>query len=224
MPKRNNPESFGARLKERMAELGLSQSALAKKVGIDRTEINRMVSGQRKPKPDQVAWLATALETTVENLLGDELPPDLTKTQEELEKLAARILEAEANFAKATREAADAQAALQASQAAFDRERSELLSQLERERRARATTEQALNDAKTLVQHERSERLTEVTLQRIEVATALGRIKELEQRDAGLRSAIAKEQSEKFGVGALTALAGLFVGAALNEDRPKRRR
>lgn len=64
---------FKDRLKERRHILGLSQEELAKKAGVTGRTVQNYELGTRAPQNiDIVGKLATALDTTVEYLLGSE--------------------------------------------------------------------------------------------------------------------------------------------------------
>ena len=54
-----------------MAERGLSQSELAIKTSIDRSELNRIVHGKRAPKPREAAWLIEALGISSDDFIAE---------------------------------------------------------------------------------------------------------------------------------------------------------
>ena len=58
------------RLKALRAERGLTQKALAKKVGITREHLARLEAGQHDPPLSTLTRLAKALKVKVANLLG----------------------------------------------------------------------------------------------------------------------------------------------------------
>ena len=51
---------------------GISQKELAAMIGVTEGVISRYVSGERDPKPEMIANIATALHTTSDYLLGIE--------------------------------------------------------------------------------------------------------------------------------------------------------
>ena len=63
---------FRARLMEVMAENGVSQSALARRAGIDRSTLSQLLApdNDRLPRADTVAALALALQVSLDWLLG----------------------------------------------------------------------------------------------------------------------------------------------------------
>jgi transcriptional regulator with XRE-family HTH domain len=65
------PESFGARLRERRRQAGLSQRELAARVGLDFSYISKL-ENDRLPPPaaDTVVEIAAALNTSSEELLA----------------------------------------------------------------------------------------------------------------------------------------------------------
>lgn len=77
MPKkrRGNEEkvskAFGAALRERRAEVGLSQEALAERAGLDRTYVGGLERGERNPTLRVIWVLAQTLEVPASRLLAD---------------------------------------------------------------------------------------------------------------------------------------------------------
>ena len=62
---------FSKRLRDRRDQLKLSQSALAKLIGVHHSIIGRYERGEAKPTIDVVTKMAQALKTTVSFLLGE---------------------------------------------------------------------------------------------------------------------------------------------------------
>lgn len=62
---------FSKRLRDRREELKLSQSALAKLIGVHHSIIGRYERGEAKPTIDVISNAAKALKTTVSFLLGE---------------------------------------------------------------------------------------------------------------------------------------------------------
>lgn len=69
-------EVIGERIKQRMQELGLSQSALARAVGIKQPSIGRLISGETR-RTNHLLEIAQALRTTPEFITGDSETSDL---------------------------------------------------------------------------------------------------------------------------------------------------
>jgi transcriptional regulator with XRE-family HTH domain len=63
---------FSKRLREQREELSLSQSALAKSVGVHHSIIGRYERDEAKPTSDVLVRLAKALNTTVGYLVGED--------------------------------------------------------------------------------------------------------------------------------------------------------
>ena len=63
-------ESFGIRIMNILKESGMSQKQLAMKIGLTESALSRYISGERQPKPEVVANIATALCVTSDYLLG----------------------------------------------------------------------------------------------------------------------------------------------------------
>lgn len=61
---------FAARLRGKRAELGISQTALAEKIGISTDAVFKYESGLYTPGADKVFSLADALDCTPDYLMG----------------------------------------------------------------------------------------------------------------------------------------------------------
>jgi transcriptional regulator with XRE-family HTH domain len=213
-------ETLAERIRRLMAERGLNQTTLSAKVGMDRTELNRTLSGKRQPRPQELNWIAQALAISIDELLEDvDLPVALRKTRDELEELARRVLDAEA-----------------------ERDRSRLeLKALDSERAdERARWQQDLEELITATARLRAEHERQVAQIRYDgeareraLATALGAAKEdlananvlanknyraakaLETQLATTQQQVAQERSQKVATGVLVGLAGMLLGGAM---------
>lgn len=65
-------KEFGDRLQGLLRDQGVTQKDLAIRIGTTEATISRYVSGDREPKADVLANIATALHTTSDYLLGIE--------------------------------------------------------------------------------------------------------------------------------------------------------
>lgn len=65
-------KEFGDRLQGLLRDQGVTQKDLANRIGTTEATISRYVSGDREPKADVLANIATALHTTSDYLLGIE--------------------------------------------------------------------------------------------------------------------------------------------------------
>jgi len=65
-------KEFGERLQGLLRDQGVTQKELAIRIGSTEATISRYVSGDREPKADALANIATALHTTSDYLLGIE--------------------------------------------------------------------------------------------------------------------------------------------------------
>lgn len=70
--------TLGNRLKAILRERGKSQTWLAEKTGIDRSEINRILNGRKAPRGEHLRWMATALGMDVQQMVGDARMPEET--------------------------------------------------------------------------------------------------------------------------------------------------
>lgn len=65
-------KDLGLRITYILQKRGLTQKELSERVGVTQTVMSRYISGDRDPKPDMIANIATALHTTSDFLLGIE--------------------------------------------------------------------------------------------------------------------------------------------------------
>ncbi len=65
-------KELGDRIAVALAERNETQKALAARIGLTEAVVSRYISGEREPKPEILANIATALHTTSDYLLGIE--------------------------------------------------------------------------------------------------------------------------------------------------------
>lgn len=65
-------KELGKRISESLKKSNMQQKELAERIGITEGVISRYISGDREPKPETIANIATALHTTSDYLLGIE--------------------------------------------------------------------------------------------------------------------------------------------------------
>ena len=65
-------KELGLRITETLQKRGMTQKELASRIGVTEAVVSRYVSGDRDPKPEVLANIATALNTTSDYLLGIE--------------------------------------------------------------------------------------------------------------------------------------------------------
>lgn len=65
-------KELGLRISETLKKRGMTQKELAGRIGVTEAVMSRYISGDREPKPDGLANIATALHTTSDFLLGIE--------------------------------------------------------------------------------------------------------------------------------------------------------
>lgn len=64
--------NIGKRIEKVLEKNNISQRELANRIGVDESIVSRIISGDRNPKADVLANIATALHTTSDYLLGIE--------------------------------------------------------------------------------------------------------------------------------------------------------
>ena len=65
-------KDLGVRIAQALKKSALTQKALAERIGLNEAAVSRYISGERDPKPETLANIATALHTTSDYLLGIE--------------------------------------------------------------------------------------------------------------------------------------------------------
>lgn len=65
-------KDLGLRITETLQKRGMPQKELALRIGVTEAVVSRYISGDRDPKPETLANIATALNTTSDYLLGIE--------------------------------------------------------------------------------------------------------------------------------------------------------
>lgn len=63
---------LGKRISDILQKQNMTQKALAERICITEAMLSRYISGDREPKPEMIANIATALHTTSDFLLGIE--------------------------------------------------------------------------------------------------------------------------------------------------------
>lgn len=223
------PTTIGDRVAELMAAAGLSQTDLATKTGIDRSEINRIVRNRRPPRWVELPFLAPVLNTTVEDLLrGVELTPEYRRNLEKMQEGAMRLLKAEAERDEERQKAARLRESLQEAgmmidheRTAFAEERQRLVGDAARERQRFGA-----ECAERLARAERDRASVEVLLgaARLDAFQKGARAAELEGTVAALREEVqtlqtrlADENSAKVFGAVLSGIAGMASGAFIQK-------
>ena len=91
-------DAFASRLAELLKKQGMTQKELSERIGVTEATVSRYMNGNRIPKSEIVANIATALHTTSDYLLGTEKEGDINDDYPRIVRLIAR------NSAKLTNE------------------------------------------------------------------------------------------------------------------------
>jgi transcriptional regulator with XRE-family HTH domain len=127
----------------------MSQTELAKRTGLDRADLNRLIRGKRPPRTDDIRFIADALEIPQAELVANvELPERVSKVLDSIERLEARALDAE-------QRASLAEAKLARSEESAEEERQANL-------QARLDAEEAYRTEMARVRHEHYDELVRV--------------------------------------------------------------
>ena len=81
---------LGSRIAESLRNQNMKQKELAMRIGVTETVISRYISGDREPKPEVLANIATALQVTSDYLLGTEQEGDIDSDYPKIVRLIAR--------------------------------------------------------------------------------------------------------------------------------------
>jgi transcriptional regulator with XRE-family HTH domain len=203
--------AFSEKLKQRITELGLTQTEVAAKAGIDRIDLNRMVNGKREPKPHEVAMLARVLKIDAEELAAD-VNQDEVKV---FSVLAERVITAEERLAESEREREAVVQARTAAEARWTTEREELIEetlvakQEAASRIAQIEADAARREARLNLEVRQQ---TEAVAQRdAEITRLQGVIAANGQTMAELRQRLAGEGGRAIFAGVVGALAGALL-------------
>ena len=79
---------FKERLKKVRVEKGISQSELAKSIGVHVTNISRYERGENRPTSDVLTKLANSLDVTADYLMGGSVDDNAQKTISDKELLS----------------------------------------------------------------------------------------------------------------------------------------
>lgn len=87
-------KAFGERLSCQLRKQGMTQKTLADRINTTEATLSRYISGDREPKADVLANIATALHTTSDHLLGIEKDEfDFPKVERLLARNSAAMTE-----------------------------------------------------------------------------------------------------------------------------------
>ena len=81
---------LGERILSLIQALGVTQKELSERIGTTEATMSRYISGDRDPKAEVLANIATALHTTTDYLLGREEAGDPAKDYPHIQRLIAR--------------------------------------------------------------------------------------------------------------------------------------
>lgn len=90
---------LGKRITDLLNEKGMTQKDFANYVGITEASLSRYISGEREPKGEVIANMATALHTTSDYLLGVEQDKEISvpRITRLLARNASRLSQEERN-------------------------------------------------------------------------------------------------------------------------------
>ena len=215
-------ETFATRLKRAIEEKGVSQTDLATKIGLDRSELNRLVNGKRAPRPREAAALIEALGVDPDRFLkGLDLADDPTFADEveSYGKLIRRVLDAERerDDAQASRNALDA--SLHAEEIEWRQERDRLLAALSDARRDCAARLKQRDDELARREQELLGELAGVRDQSALLQRQLRAANELAserlRQVAELQGALERERGRVLATGVFSGIVGAVLGGGV---------
>ena len=83
-------KELGERILSLLKSQSMSQKELAERIGTTEATMSRYVAGERDPKSEVLANIATALNTTTDYLLGKEADGTIEKDFPQIKRLIAR--------------------------------------------------------------------------------------------------------------------------------------
>lgn len=206
--------AFAEKLKQLIAQRGVTQTELASRTGIDRVELNRMVNDKREPKAHEVALLAVALKAKPEELAGD-VNRDEVKV---FTLIAERLLSAEDGL---TERVLELQAVVEAQRAAEIRwaaERQELVEEVALARQQASARVAEVEAAAAGRERDQNLLLREQRERVAQQAVEIGQLRNTLAANATtiqeLRAALAGEGGRALIAGVIGALAGVALAKA----------
>lgn len=82
--------NLGKKISELSMQQGISQRDLATMIGVTETTISRYIKGTREPKIEILSNLATVLNVTVDDLIGDGVNDKDEEEYPQIKRLIAR--------------------------------------------------------------------------------------------------------------------------------------
>lgn len=216
------PDTFAIRLRRAIERRGISQTELAAKVEIDRTELNRLVNGKRAPKPREAAWLIEALGVDGDAFLGGldlAEDPAFADEIEQYRRLARRVLDAERerDDAQASRKSLDE--SFRVEETAWRAERGQLQAALADIRRDCATRLKQREEELARREHELLRELSEardqLALSQRQLRAANELANERLRQVAELQSSVETERARVMSAGVFGGLVGAMLGGGI---------
>ncbi|HEX3478646.1 MAG TPA: helix-turn-helix domain-containing protein [Kofleriaceae bacterium] len=214
--------TFALRLRHAIEKRGISQTELAAKVEIDRTELNRLVNGKRAPRPREAAWLIEALGVGGEEFLGGldlAEDPAFADEIEQYRGLARRVLDAERkrDDAQASRNALEE--SLRIEETAWRAERGQLQAALADIRRDCAGRLKQREEEFARREHELLRELSEardqLALSQRQLRAANELANERLRQVAELQRSVETERARVMSAGVFGGLVGAMLGGGI---------
>lgn len=216
------PDTFAVRLRRALEERGTSQTELAAKVEIDRTELNRLVNGKRAPKPREAAWLIEALRVDGATFLAGLDVADDPAFADEIEqyrRLARRVLEAERERDEALASRNALEGSFRVEEMAWRAERGQLQVALADIRKDCAARVRQREDDFAKREHDLLHELSDVrdalALAQRELRAATELAGERLRQLAGLQRALETERTRVMSAGVFGGIVGAMLGGGI---------
>lgn len=205
-------ERFGQRLRALMKIRGLTQSELARRTGIDRTQLNRIINDKASPKPHEIAWLAQYLGLSSEEMLaGVEASSDVRRAIDESRAAIQRVVDAEVQRDEALALAAEANDLLVRERHERERERQQAEAAL---REAVEHWQARVHEQEWRAVSERNEHAVENANLKSLLRQAAQGIEHLQSTERTLRAQLATAKKQLADIRANKAAGQLFAGLA----------
>lgn len=200
-------ETLGARIGRLAREKRWNQSELARRLGIDRSDVNRVVNDRRDVRVHEIPLFAAGLDMQVEELLdGVELPPGYRRQLEKAHDSVLKYLETKAELDETRKRLVGVHDAFQEAMAQWDADRQRWTTErrqlIDRHEEQRSVLEQQLAEARR-----------EVAALGQRLAKSEAAASGLREEAEALRGSLAGQKANTVMTGILSGLAGAALGA-----------
>lgn len=85
----SDDKSLGIRIENLIEKMNISQIELSKRIGMDKSVLNRIISGERRARDNELIALSKELNVSVDYLLGRNVSSSITTEDEAATEIAS---------------------------------------------------------------------------------------------------------------------------------------